>query len=229
MRLTMLPAICAAVLVNAMPAAAYAATLTFDLNVEFSGATEPESATLPWLTAVFDDSFGGASTVRLSMTTSNLTDAEWVDEWLFNFDPALDPNDLSFALFNDGGTGVVVGDASTTAILDAAFKADGDGFFDIKFDFPNAPPPDRFTGDPAKTVIFDITHASLAIDVSSFDFLSAPGGGQGSFKSAAHIQSIGPSDEDSGWIGPGTVPEPASLWLLGLVALAALRRSSKTH
>jgi len=102
------------------------------------------------------------------------------------------------------------------------FKADGDGLYDILFDFP--PPPgdmaSRFT--TGETVIYDLTYIS-PIDVSSFDFLSAPDGGAGEFFTAAQIQSIGPGGNGSGWIG--FVPEPAtgSLLALGLVGLAARR------
>lgn len=106
-----------------------------------------------------------------------------------------------------------------------AFKADGDGWFDILFDFP--PPPGsqnaRFTA--GETVVYDITYTG-PIDVNSFDFSSAPGGGNGTFLSAAHVQQTG-GGSGSGWIG-AAVPEPATALLLGggLVALAAGRRRS---
>ena len=64
-----------------------------------------------------------------------------------------------------------------------AFKADGDGYFDIMFDFPQEEE-ERFT--IGETVVYDITYVE-PIDVYAFDFVSDTGGGQGTYHSAAHI------------------------------------------
>jgi len=209
----------------ALPVSASATVLTFSLDVEFSGATPPAGAT-PWITATFDDSFGGANTVRLTMSATNLVGTEFISEWSFNFDPGLDPTLLTFAPVSVAAVG-----ATTISTGVNAFQADGDGKFDILFDFP--PPPGTFTSKftAGETVIYDLTYVS-PITVAAFDFGSAPGGGQGTFKSAAHIQGIGASGNDSGWIGPGNgdmkMPEPASLMIFafGLMGLgfAARRR-----
>ena len=199
----------------------HAATMTFGLDYEFSGTTPP-AGTAPWITATFDDSYGGNNTVRLTMDTSNLVGVEFVGDWRFNFDDALTVTDLTF-------TSVDTSDSVPTSISKGqnAYKADGDGYFDIKFEFPteNAGLDDRFT--TGETVMYDIIYTS-AIDVNSFNFLSAPGGGNGSYHSAAHVQGIGSSGNDSGWIGDrGTsVPEPTTLLLLGfgLIGLAGFRR-----
>jgi hypothetical protein len=198
---------------------ASAATLVLGLNVEFSGGTAPAGST-PWITATFDDSFGGPNTVRLTLEATNLVGTENIKEWHFNFDPALDPTLLSFVAVSNAAS---VPNAINTGVN--AFQADGDGKYDIQFDFP--PPPGsfgpRFTA--GETVIYDLTYVA-PISASSFDFFSVPGGGQGTFLSAAHIQSIG-EGEDSGWIG--VVPEPgtASLLGLGLLGLALRRRAPR--
>ena len=46
------------------------------------------------------------------------------------------------------------------------------------------------------------------------------------FLSAAHVQGIGASGDDSGWIGQAAVPEPSTALLLvsGLVGLASYAR-----
>lgn len=185
--------------------------LTLNLNGEFSGAAPPAGSD-PWLTATFDDSFGGANTVRLTMAAPNLVATEFVHEWLFNFDPALDPTQLSFAPVDTPG-------ATPTAILTGvdAFKADGDGFFDILFDFP--PPPSGFDAKftAGETVTYDITYIA-AIGAQSFDFDSAGGGGRGPFPTAAHVQGIGPEGNESGWVT--AVPEPSSIVVWGLSLLA---------
>ncbi len=201
---------------------ARAGMLTFDLDVEFSGATPP-AGTAPWISATFDDSFGGANTVRLTMSATNLVGVEFIDDWYFNFDPALNPNNLSFALQSgQAANGVSTG-------FDA-FQADGDGKFDIKFDYP--PPPGSFAAKftAGETSVYHITYTS-AIDVNSFNFPSVPGGGQGTFLSAAHVQGIGATGNDSGWIGPGDdngngeppqqIPEPGFLALFGIGLMAA--------
>ena len=57
----------------------------------------------------------------------------------------------------------------------------------------------------------------IGITANSFNYMSVGGGGAGSFHTAAHVQRIGPTSADSGWIGDGTpVPEPGTLALLGL-------------
>ncbi len=196
------------------------ASIEFELDFEFSGAQEPAGAT-PWLTATFDDSFGGASTVRLTMSATNLVGTEFVDEWIFNFDPSLDPTLLTFSAV-DNSDSVPIIPTITSADM---FKADGDGFFDIMFDFPNDKGDVRFTA--GEEVKYDITYTAPITELS-FDFNSTLGGGAGSYLTAAHVQGIA---SGSGWIGPdgdnggggnGVIPEPVSLVVWGLLGTLGL-------
>jgi hypothetical protein len=189
---------------------ASATTLTLGLDVEFSGGSEPVSATTPWVTITLDDSFGGANTVRMTIEASNLTGGstgESINAFYLNFDSALDPTLLSFLAVDNA-------DSTPNSINTGAnaFQADGDGLFDIEFDMP--PPPgnanSRFTG--GESIVYDITFGS-AIDVSSFSFASEMGGGNGSYFAAAHITRI--DGNNSGWIG-APVPEPSTALLVAL-------------
>jgi hypothetical protein len=213
----------------AAPAPAGAATLTLGLDVEFSGATPPVSGTTPWVTATFDDSVGGPNTVRLTMTADNLTGGttgENIELFHFNFDPLLDPTALSFTAVDNSASNPENGQGDNGIFTGVnAFMANGDGNYDIVFNFP--PPPgqsgNRFTG--GESVIYDITYTS-AIDVNSFNHFSDEGGGQGTYLAAAHIQRI--NGNDSGWIGVVPEPSTAALFGLGMVGVASIRRRRRS-
>ncbi len=201
---------------------ATANTLVLGLDVEFSGATPPASGTTPWVTAIFDDATGDSNSVLLTMTAGNLTGTENLELFYFNFDPVLNPNDLIFTAIDVSASDPENGKGDNGIFTGVnAYMANGDGSYDIAFNFP--PPPgsaaNLFVG--GETVIYELTYTS-AIDANSFNFFSDEGGGQGTYLAAAHIQRI--NGTDSGWIG--VVPEPgtASLLGLGLCGLAAAKR-----
>ncbi|GAH74224.1 unnamed protein product, partial [marine sediment metagenome] len=77
------------VTVLALTAGLQASVVSYDLSIEFSGATPPAGAA-PWLNATFDDG-GSAGSVDLTLTAVNLVGSEFVNVWLFNLDPALNP------------------------------------------------------------------------------------------------------------------------------------------
>lgn len=205
-----------------LPAPARADVLTFELGGEFSGGSDP-SGTPPWLQATFTDVAPGE--VDLELTSLLQSSTEFVSQWLFNLDPLLDPNNLSFSFV--AGTAA----SSISPLVDDtdAYKADGDGFFDIQFNWTS----NTFTQGSSAT--YTLT-SSDSITVDSFDFPSAMGGGQGVFGSAAHVQGI--NVEDSGWIGATTtnggdgeiVPEPSSIALLaagGILLVGGFLRSRR--
>lgn len=203
-----------------------ASTVEFNMNVEYSGGTEPEGPD-PWATATFVDT--DINTVNLTMSTANLVGSEFISVWKFNFDPDLDVNLLTFS---QTGTSGSVPSISTGANY---YKAGPSRFYDISFYFPrsNGAFSNRFTA--GETVVYDITYTgSEIIDVNSFNFQSSSDKHGSLFYSAAHVQSIG-SRGKSGWVGgtPTVVPEPISstLFIVGGLALGfrRFRKKRKTH
>ena len=194
----------------------YATIITYGSSFEFSGGTPPAGPT-PWVTTVFNDG-GTAGSVTMTLAATNLTGSEFVGVAMVNLDPSLDPKNLLFS------SPTKVGSFNDPAVLLGAnaFKAGGDGYFDIKLDFATSHgAPMRFTfGDSVTYTITGIP--SLTAD--SFAFLSANGGGRGAFPVAQHVQSIGPGGNGSGWV---TVPEAATISLLALGGLVAVRRKNR--
>jgi len=188
---------------------AQATIVSLDMGVIFTGTGVPTNPP-PWLNATFDDG-GSSGSVDLTISAIGLTGVEKVKEVYFNLDPALNPAQLVFSAPIKTGTFTDPGISTGTD----AYKADGDGKYDIMIAFSTANA-DAFNGGEA--VKYTITLASLT--ANSFDFVSAPGGGEGQYNIAIHLQSLG-STGDSAW---ATTPEPATIGLLGLGAFALRRR-----
>jgi hypothetical protein len=211
-----------AIATSAVPA--HAATVTLGYDIEFSGARAPEGAA-PWIIATFDD-HNTQGSVRLTVSTAGLTAGENIDSLYFNLEPTLNPTQLLFTYINSSTA------PSATSIQTGidAYKADGDGKYDIKMGFPNG------SGfDAGEALSYDITGIST-LTAASFKFLSQPAGGHGPYYAAAHVQNTkGVGTGNSGWIAPTEaaftpVPLPAAAWLLGsgIMMLAAYSRKRLT-
>jgi len=195
------------------------ADFSVGLDREYSGATAPVG-TAPWLTATITDV--APNTVRISLAATHLTGSEFVSEWDFNVAGALGAAGLSLSASSDAdiaSTGISLGSD--------AYKADGDGYFDLSFTWGNG----QFTtGDSAW---FEFTRSGLTAD--DFNELSlGSGNSPDGLITAAHVQAIGPSNSQSGWI-TGTpytttdkVPIPGALVLatagLGIVGFVRRRK-----
>lgn len=205
----MLGKLSAAAALLALSASAHAA-LVFDTSIEFSGATPPAGAG-PWVRTTIADA--GANAVTIKIENVGLVSTEFVRELTLNLDPALDPTLLGF------NSPVQVGTFALPTISTGVnlFKADGDGFFDVKFDFATANPQRFGVGE---TVTYTVTGIT-GLDESDFNFISVNGPvGNNGWPVAAHVQGIGAGGNFSGWV---TVPEPA-LGALALAAIPLLRR-----
>ena len=184
------------------------ADLNYQLDYIFSGVT-PLGGTGP--TATFSDVAGG---VQLTMSGGGLVGTEFLGAWYFNFNPSLNAASLNFA--NTGSSGINPTLVTISQSADA-FKADGDGFFDILFDLPTAGA-DRFeAGDSLTYLITGIP----GLTANDFNATSVNGPVNG-FYTAAHLQALANGQSD--WIADqdgggrdtgGPVPEPSTYLVLG--------------
>ncbi len=182
----------------------------YDLVWEFSGGWVP-SGPAPWARATFEDI--GLNQVSLTMESRFIVQPdEYIKGWYFNFEPPGEGFDLDhLSILYDSG----VEPEGVFKSWDT-YAADGDGSFDILFDFWNDnSDANRFAGEDS--AVFTIT--GTGITAWSFFGLSFPGGNSpDGLYTAAHVGSIGPDGEESGWI---TIPAPGAA-LLGMMGLAVV-------
>lgn len=196
----------------------------FRPNIVITGPTPSDP--FPWLTAEVKQV---GSDIYLAMQTDFANASKIGDVWLNVKNDAWLPS-LTFSDFqvNSGDTELknpVVKNANNESPTPGEA-----GQFDIKIEFKTSSSK-AFDGTDA--VQFKLTCTGcVGFGLDAFDALSTPGGNQGQFRIAAHVQ---PSEGDSTKIGgqavPESVPEPGTLILLGvgLAGLGAvkLRRSRR--
>ena len=230
-KLLLLITLVAGVIAFALPG--QATTLEFSLDTSFPGSDKPDpDGTGPWLNAFFDDENTAGSvllTLNATLTDPDPGDPNKVGLWYFNLDPSLDSKKLSFEVVADGSYAYTAPNAKIKTGNNKQ-KADGDGYYDIEFDFPTKNDPTiRSPFDNSDSITY-LIESDQTIWATSFNFESVPGSsgdsGEGLWYTAAHIQSILTDPPGSTWIGDGggsgggggggvVIPEPATMLLLG--------------
>jgi hypothetical protein len=201
-----------------LPVAARATTLTYGANFEFSGGQAPGGST-PWFTVVFDD-HNSVGSVDFLLSAGNLVASENISELDLNLIPS-QYADIPLTFSSELKAGSFDSPVISQAV--DAFKADGDGFYDIQLMFA--------VGGTAAKVFGsgDVLHYTISgpgLTATSFQSLSNPGGGHGPYYIAAHVQNTtGAGSGGSGWvtdstggtIGGPNIPEPTAI-AMGLIA-----------
>ena len=213
MRIGLVGTVVIGVFIWASAPVAQAELIVHDLDIHFG--SDPSTGPVR---IAFND-FGTAGSVFVSMDTSGLTSSsEFVKEWYFNFD-----GDASVALtFFPIDLVDISGVLSVTTSSTQSLQADGDGKYNIRYNFAESAGAARFT--MGETVVTKITGAGIL--AADFDIIAAPGGGFGPFFSAAKINATG-TGSGSDWLGSDdgfTIPEPATAVLLVLSAAAIALR-----
>lgn len=195
---------------------AQADPVTFVLGgADFSGPTANTGGNI---TVHIENIAGG---VRISVTNNLVDPGAFISGLYLNTSVA----PLAGALGTCVNCAATNGQTMTFNFGSDAFQADGDGRYDILIDFSTVEANRLLAGE---VVVFDITSTTVGFTSDSFLVFSAPGGGNGPFRAAAHIQSLPGGQSD--FITETEIPEPTSMILLGtgLVTLAAgLRKRFK--
>jgi hypothetical protein len=207
-----------------------ASGVSYQFDNEFSSGTPP-SGPAPWITATIQTVTPG--TVLLTVANNGLLGSEFVSGLYLNLNTNYNPLNLSISYVSSSGSFTIpsIG-AGTIERGTDSFKADGDGKYDVLFDFSTT---SGTTFGSGNSVTYQISGISGLV-ANDFVYLSAPNGGHGPFYAAAHVQGIGPTGAASGWVEPSLgalpilVPEPSSSALLALsVGILGFASRSKTR
>jgi hypothetical protein len=181
------------------------ADFSVELGFEFTGGASPVGPA-PWVTANFVSLVGGG--MQLTIDTSGLTPSEFLSEFLFNFNTALEASSFVPVATTLG----THDDVKSIAAKNDKQSSGGGHKFDYEIKFPTAKG-SRFEAD--ETFVLRVGEGIAGITAETFQFATTAG-----FYAAAHIQGIG-AREDSGWIGSSTVsspiPEPGSILLVSTI------------
>ncbi len=197
------------------------------------GAASAEAMTVYHLDVVFSPSSGAVppmGTVTLTDLGTNVRfdivnnagAGSKLDSLYFNFEHGTtNPNQLAFSNVSAASGTYQTQLAPTTGATISGLKADGDGYFDGKFEYTR----NHFLGN-GQTLSFELGAPGQDLAVSDFHLFSLPGGGASSYILASHIQNLQPGGT-SAWVGTtAAVPLPGAVlfFVSGLSGLALARK-----
>jgi hypothetical protein len=209
-------------LVSMYPVAAQAAAVTYNLDYIFS---PPTGSVSPLGTVTLTDLGNAVQFDILNQAGAGTK----LDSLYFNFaNGTLNPNQLVFSNVSTASNTYNTLLAPSTSATIMALKADGDGYFDGKFQYSG----NNFLGN-GQTLSFQLSAAGQNLGVEDFNFFSIAGGGAGSYILASHIQNM-PSSGAAVWVGTVAVaavplPGAALLFLSGLSGIPWLRRRARPN
>ena len=147
------------------------------LNNVFGG-TAPASTNTSWMDVVFRDVSPGV--VSVTVSNLHLSGSENVDQIYLNLNPVFNPLKLHFSFVSSSGGF----DLPSISQGTNAFKAGGDGKYDLLFSFASNSN-DRHQFTQGEYLTYNISGIT-GLKAADFDYMSLPAGGAGPFYAAAH-------------------------------------------
>src|SRR6267378_767719 len=148
-----------------------ASGITYQFDNEFSSGTPP-AGPAPWITATIQNS--GAGTVLLTIANNGLVGREFVSGFYLNLNTNFSPLNLSISYVSSLGSFTIPSLASGTIERGIdSFKADGDGKYDMLFEFSTT---SGTTFGAGESITYQISGIP-GLEANDFVYLSTPNGG----------------------------------------------------